>query len=120
MKPRVRGKMGNISARVLRAAALQALGALCVYLDDIAELREILGEGFCEDEISKRREEYEEELAKLDQGLGRYLREAYMGQDENPGWSPSSTFEGQDIVIEDLDGPDVSAFDSMAVWRDDK
>lgn len=120
MKPRVRGKMGNASAYQLRSAALEALGALNAYLEDIAIIREELGEGFCEDEISARREEYEAELAKLDQGLGRYLRESYMGLDENPNWSPSSTFEGQDIVIEDLDGPDVSAFDSMAVWRDDK
>lgn len=120
MKSRVRGKMGNASAYQLRSAALQALGALHAYLDDVAELREILGEGFCEDEISKRREEYEEELAELDCALGRSLRESYMGWGENPNWSPSSEVEGRDIVIEELDGPDVSTFDSMAVWRDDK
>lgn len=120
MKLRVRGKMGNASASMLRATAIQALGALNAYLDDVAEIKADLGEGFCEDEISARREEYEAELAELDQGLGRYLRESYMSPNENPNWSPSSEVEGQDIVIEELDGPDVSTFDSMAVWRDDK
>lgn len=107
MKFRVRGKMGNASAYQLRSAALEALGALHAYLDDVAELKCIYGE-------------YCEEVAELDRTLGRSLRESYMGWDENPNWSPSSTVEGQDIVIEDLDGPDVSTFDSMAVWRDDK
>ena len=119
MRPRVRGKMGNASAYQLRSAALEALGALHAYLDDVAELKRIYGE-HCEEEISARRAEYEAEVAELDRTLGRSLRESYMGWDENPNWSPSSTFEGQDIVIEELDGPGVSTFDSMAVWRDDK
>lgn len=119
MKPRVRGKMGNASAYQLRSAALEALGALHAYLDDVAELKCNYGE-HCEEEISARRAEYEAEVAEMDRALGRSLRESYMGWDENPNWSPSSTFEGQDIVIEELDGLDVSVFDSMAVWRDDK